>query len=172
MTPIYDSAHVTTFKNQKRFDSQRVIEIFKLVVQPSHNAFITALEKPLCTPKDIQAATDAHEHAERQIDAQQRVAARQTARMIAIENAARDLAGRYLMKNTNNSKAYLLPEGFVPDGQYTNSRGISDLPISVVNKHKIASECTSVGLDQFVFETITKWNAASIIDQYEDQERV
>lgn len=172
MTPIYDSAHVTTYKNQKRFDSQRIIEIFKLVVQPSHNAFVTALVKPLCTTKDIEAATDAHELAERQIDAEQRIAARQTARMIAIESAAQELTDRYLMKNTNNGRAYLLPEGFVPDGQYTNSRGISDLPISVVDKHKIASECTSVRLDQFVFEAITKWNAASIINQYEDQERV
>lgn len=169
MTPIYDSAHVTTFKNQKRFDSQRVVEIFKLCKQPRHNAFVTALATPLCTPKDIQAATDAHERAERQIESSHRLAEQRASRMIAIENAARDLTDRYLMKNTNNGRAYLLPEGFMPDGQYTNSRGISDLPISIVDKHKIASECTSVGLDQFVFEAITKWNVHSIIDQYEDQ---
>lgn len=167
MIPLFESAHVCTFKNQKRYDSQRIGEIFKLVVQPSHNAFVTALAKPLCTPRDIQKATNAHNLAERQIDAERRIAERQADRMQTLERAARDLAGRYIMKNTNNSKVYLLPEGFEPDGQYTNTYGINNLKIPVVLKHLIASECNSIGLDQFVFEKVTRWNVANIIDQEE-----
>lgn len=172
MTPIYDSAHVTTFKNQKRFDSQRVIEIFKLVVQPSHNAFITALAKPLCTPKDIQVATEAHERAERQIESSHRLAEQRASRMVVLEQVAKNCRNRFLIKNTNNGRAYLLPEEFKPDFRYTNIYGIKDLKIDALLKHRIGSECTSVGLDQFVFENVTRFNVHGIIDQYEDQERV
>lgn len=172
MTPIYDSAHVTTYKNQKRFDSQRIIEIFKLVVQPSHNAFVTALVKPLCTPKDIQIATDAHERAERKIESSHRLAEQRASRMSVLEQVAKNLKNRFILKNTNNSKAYLLPEEFKPDFRYTNIYGIKNLKIDTLLKHRIGSECTSVGLDQFVFEAVSRWNVHSIINQYEDQERV
>lgn len=167
MTPIYDSAHVTTFKNQKRFDSQRVIEIFKLVVQPTHNAFITALPKPLCTTKDIEAATEAHEQAERYIESERQQAEKRAGRQSNLEQMAKNLKSRYLIKNTNNSKVYLLPEDFKPDAQYTNAYGLKTLKIDVGLKHKIASGCSHVGMDTFVFEKITRWNVHSIIDQIE-----
>lgn len=167
MQPIFDSAHVTTYKNQKRFDSQRVCEIFKLVVAPSHSAFISALAKPLCTTKDIEAATEAHLRAERQIESARKQSERQASRQSNLETVAKDCRNRFILKNTNNSKVYLLPEGFKPNAQYTNAYGIKNLKIDVALKHRIASDCT-IGLDTFVFEAVTRWNVHSIINQYEE----
>lgn len=170
MTPIYESAHIATWKNVKRYDSNRVIEIFKLCKQSRHSAFVTALPKPICNIKEIETATAAHEKAEKMIEVDRKKNEQRHSRQIVREQIASNCRNRFMIKNTNTGRAYLLPEEFKPDRTYTNAYGLKDLKIGATLKHQIASECNSIGLDQFVFEAVTRWNVHSIIDQYEGQE--
>lgn len=172
MTPIFDSAHICTFKNAKRYDAQRVVEIFNLVVEPSHRAFegtITGLDRRVITSKDIDVAIQHHERAERQIAAAVQCAEQQR-RVNDLDARAKQLAGRWLIKNTNNGRVYLLPTTFKkPSGMYTNAYGLRDLHIPAILKHKIATECTGLTVDNFVFEPVSRWNVALIASEAEHE---
>ncbi|WP_447835394.1 hypothetical protein [Aeromonas salmonicida] len=170
MIPTYQSAVIATDGKKKIYQTSRVIEIFKLIVKPTNNAFYGSLigTGDVCTDEDIEHATKAHEQALERVLKQEKMKRKQDEE-IELLNAYKEslIDVRDCLVNSNNGKVFLLPENHTLNGQYHSFADLDSLPDSLfelIEKHS-----TSL-VDTFVLEKVSKLTASRIMELEDDSE--
>ncbi|WP_447824324.1 hypothetical protein [Aeromonas salmonicida] len=170
MKPFYQNAVIATDGKTKFYQSSRVIEIFKLVMKPEHNAFYGSLigVGDVCTDEHIETATKAHEAANERIskqDAFKRKAQEELDLLQAYKESLVDV--RDCLVNSNNGKVFLLPENHKLEGQYHSFIDLECLPDSefdFIEKHS-----TSL-VDTFVLQKVSPLTASHIMELEDDSQ--
>lgn len=170
MKPFYQSAVVATDGKTKFYQTSRVIEIFKLAIKPSHNAFYGSLVGvgDICTEEQIEAAALAHEAAEQRFEKQELIKQKQMEELDLLQSYKESLIDvRDCLVNSNNGKVFLLPENHGLIGMYQSLLDIETLPeadFNFIEKHS-----TSL-VDTFVLEPVSRLTANRIMELEDEHE--
>lgn len=170
MKPTYQSAVIATDGKNKIYQTSRVIEIFKLIMKPKHNAFYGSLVSTgdVCTDEQIEIATKAHDEANERIRKQELIQSKQQEERELLQAYKESLVDvRDCLVNSNNGKVFLLPEIHKLFGQYHSFVDLECLPDSVfdfIEKHS-----TSL-VDTFILEKVSPLTASRIMELEDDSQ--
>ncbi|QLH66498.1 hypothetical protein HXV88_08535 [Aeromonas veronii] len=170
MKPYYQSAVVAIDGKTKIYQTSRVIEIFKLAIEPKHNAFYGSIIESgdTCTEEQIDIATAAHEATEQRNEKQEQIKRKQQEEKDLIQSYKESLIDvRDCLVNSNNGKVFLLPENHGLMGMYQSFLDIEILPeadFDFIEKHS-----TSL-VDTFVLEPVSQLTASRIMELEDERE--
>ncbi|WP_421349870.1 hypothetical protein [Aeromonas veronii] len=170
MKPYYQSAVIAIDGKTKIYQTSRVIEIFKLAMEPKHNAFYGSIigSGDTCTEDQIDIATAAHEATEQRNEKQELMKRKQQEEQDLIRAYKESLIDvRDCLVNSNNGKVFLLPENHGLVGMYQSFLDLETLPeadFNFIEKHS-----TSL-VDTFVLEPVSKLTANRIMELEDDSQ--
>ncbi|WP_429168555.1 hypothetical protein [Aeromonas rivipollensis] len=159
MNPTIDqicfaSAVIATDKKQKWYETNRVAQIFDLVIQPKHCAFRGSLPTRICSDSDIEASIAAHNNAEDHTKNQSAMAEQRMNDEILHEAYLASLIGvRQTLRNTTRGTYYLLPEGIYSNG-FLNYDELRELPL----RARMVVMKNSSEVDRFLVEPVSKFS--------------
>lgn len=170
MKPTYESAVIATDGKKKIYQTSRVIEIFKLIVKPTNNAFYGSLIDvgDVCTDEDILNAVKAYANAlnrEAKLEQINKKKQEEDDLLQAYKESLIDI--RDCLVNSNNGKVFLLPDNHILIGQYHSFVDLECLPDDVfelIEKHS-----TSL-VDTFTLEKVSPLTASRIMELEDDSE--
>lgn len=164
MKPVYQNAIVAEDGKKKLYETNRVIQIFNLVVKPKNNAFTGNLISvgDICTEEDIKAAMTAYEKSVERTNHLEEMQRKHQEELDLIRAYKESLIGiRECIINTNNGKVFLLPENHSLVGMYQSFLDLESLNgklFDFIEKHS-----TSM-VDTFILETVTKLTADKLME--------
>ncbi|WP_368208336.1 hypothetical protein [Aeromonas sp. R4-2] len=170
MKPYYQSAVVAIDGKTKIYQTSRVIEIFKLAIEPKHNAFYGSIigSGDTCTEEQIDIATAAHEATEQRNEKQEQIKRKQQEEKDLIQSYKESLIDvRDCLVNSNNGKVFLLPENHGLVGMYQSFLDIEILPeadFNFIEKH------SNPLMDTFVLEPVSQLTASRIMELEDERE--
>lgn len=170
MKPYYQSAVVAIDGKTKIYQTSRVIEIFKLAIEPKHSAFYGNIIGfgDTCTEEQIDIATAAHEAMEQRAEKQDLIKRKQQEELDLIQSYKESLIDvRECLVNSNNGKVFLLPENHGLVGMYQSFLDIEILPeaeFDFIEKH------SNPLMDTFVLEPVSQLTASRIMELEDDSQ--
>lgn len=150
----FASAIVAEYKKQKWYETNRVAEIFELVIAPKHHAFRSELPARICSDQDIELAIAKHVAAEEHTKSQAEAAAQRMEDEDLHEAYLCSLIGtRQTLRNTTRGTYYLLPEGIYSNG-FLNYDELRELPL----RARMVVMKNSSEVDRFLVEPVSKFS--------------
>lgn len=163
--PNYESAIVGSSGKLKLYQTNRVIDIFNLTHDVINDVFLNTLSKygKTVTDKEIAIAQKAYDDELLKIEKynQQRIEKyNQLALIHSYKESLIDI--RYCVVNTNNGKAFLLPENHNLVGRYHSQSDVLTSVNTEAFTDMIKAHC--LGYDGFVLEPVNKLNVERLIE--------
>lgn len=165
MKPIFESAVVGTSGKSKLYQTSRVIDIFNLTHDVVNDVFASTLLSygKVVTDKEIAIAQSAYDDVISNEDKKKELAYERYLKLDLINQYKESLIGiRSCIVNTNNGKAFLLPENHKLKGRYHSQYDVLSSIKNTDFSEMIKSHC--LPYDQFVLEPVNKLNVCNLIE--------
>lgn len=162
--PNYESAIVGSAGKSKLYQTNRVIDIFNLTHDVINDVFLNTLSKygKTVTDKEIAIAQSAYDDELSRIEKRNQQRIEKYNQLELIHSYKESLIGiRDCIVNTNNGKAFLLPENHNLVGRYHSQSDVLTINTEAFT-NMIKAHCLEY--DGFALEPVNKLNVERLIE--------